>query len=161
WRLLRGRPRRRGHRLHLAAPAGRLATRAARGRVRVAPVPHEPRRPAPAVARLCRWPRVARAPLRGIRARAGDRAGRETGRAGGGGRGGRGSARRAAAGSERASRVDRGAFVALDALLSVEELTGFALSNRTRDRDTGAGDHEVVLVAERFPARGDPLVELA
>ncbi len=78
-----------------------------------------------------------------------------------GGRRSRRSARRAASGPERTSRLDRGAFVALDALLSVEELTGFALSNRPRDRDAGAGDHEVVLVADRFPARGDPLVELA
>jgi GT2 family glycosyltransferase len=75
---------------------------------------------------------------------------------------GRRSRHRGTPGQSGASRVDRGAFVALDALLSVEELTGFALSNRPRDRDArGDGVHEVVLVADRFPARGDPLVELA
>jgi hypothetical protein len=59
-------------------------------------------------------------------------------------------------------RIDRGAFAAIDALLSVEELAGFALSNRPsrRGRATSARA-EVVLLAERFPARGDPLVELA
>jgi hypothetical protein len=53
----------------------------------------------------------------------------------------------------------RGAYLALDALLALDELAGFALSNRPpRDSATAAG---VVLVAERFPARGEPLVELA
>jgi GT2 family glycosyltransferase len=57
---------------------------------------------------------------------------------------------------------ERARFFALDALLSVEELAGFALSNRPRP--AAAGGHPpvaVVLVADRFPARGDPLVELA
>jgi len=50
-------------------------------------------------------------------------------------------------------------FAVLDALLGVEELAGLALSNRpARRREATA---EVVLVADRFPARGDPLVEFA
>ncbi len=57
--------------------------------------------------------------------------------------------------------LERGGFLALDALLGVEELAGFALSNRPR-RDGGtAGPVQVVLVADRFPARGDPLADLA
>lgn len=51
-------------------------------------------------------------------------------------------------------------FLALDALLSLEELAGLTLSNRPagpRRRPPAA----VVLVADRFPAQGDPLVELA
>jgi GT2 family glycosyltransferase len=91
-------------------------------------------------------PAVARALRRAVRGRArgGPRAGRATG---GGGVG-------------RARRLDRGAYFAIDAMLSVEELAGFALSNRP----TGGDDHPgagVVLVADRFPARGDPLVDLA
>jgi GT2 family glycosyltransferase len=77
----------------------------------------------------------------------------------GGGRGGSPRSARAISGS---SRLERGAFVALDAVLSVEEVTGFALSNRPRGRDPGPSlPPEVVLVTDRFPARGDPLVELA
>jgi GT2 family glycosyltransferase len=63
------------------------------------------------------------------------------------------------------TRADRARFLALDALLSVEELAGLTLSNcprrhgRARHR---AGDSvQAVLVAERFPGAGDPLVELA
>jgi hypothetical protein len=60
------------------------------------------------------------------------------------------------------SRVERGAFVALDALLSLEELAGFTLSNRSPGHEAvTSAPREVVLVADRFPARGDPLVELA
>ena len=61
-----------------------------------------------------------------------------------------------------AGRLERGRYLALDALLSLEELAGFALSNRpagTGRRPAGAAD--VVLIADRFPARGDPLAELA
>jgi GT2 family glycosyltransferase len=59
-------------------------------------------------------------------------------------------------------RVERGTFVALDALLSFEELAGLTLSNRADRRGERAVDAPaVVLVADRFPARGDPLVELA
>jgi len=47
----------------------------------------------------------------------------------------------------------------LDALLSAEELAGLALSNHAARRsEVKAG---VVLVADRFPARDDPLVEFA
>jgi Glycosyl transferase family group 2 len=51
-------------------------------------------------------------------------------------------------------------FLALDAVLAFEELAGFVLSNRPGEprRDAPA---EVVLVADEFPRRGDPLVELA
>jgi GT2 family glycosyltransferase len=59
-------------------------------------------------------------------------------------------------------RGQRVAHVALDAVLGVEELAGFALSNRPR-RGVGHGRvrARVVLVAERFPDRGDPLTEYA
>jgi GT2 family glycosyltransferase len=58
-------------------------------------------------------------------------------------------------------RVDRGRFLALDALLAFDELTGLTLSNRpSRDRG-GAPPARAVLVTDRFPARGDPLVEFA
>jgi hypothetical protein len=53
----------------------------------------------------------------------------------------------------------RRAHLALDALLGVEELAGFVLSNRPRRR--GAGPTAVVLVADRFPAPGDPLADYA
>jgi GT2 family glycosyltransferase len=56
-------------------------------------------------------------------------------------------------------RLDRGRFLALDALLGVEELAGFALSNRPR-REARAPSR-VVLVADRFPARDDPLADFA
>jgi hypothetical protein len=67
-----------------------------------------------------------------------------------------------AAGPEAAGagRFERGTYAALDALLSVEELAGFALSNRPAHRGK-PGDVDVVLIADRFPAQGDPLVELA
>ncbi len=121
-------------------------------------------RAAPAVARVRRRQGLAGAALRGVRARAGGgtgapaggpracpagpRAGPRAGRATGGG------------GAARPRRLDRGAYLAIDALLSVEELAGFALSNRPAGGDDhpGAG---VVLVADRFPALGDPLVDLA
>ncbi len=72
----------------------------------------------------------------------------------------------------RAGRLERCAYLALDVLLAAEELLGLALSNRPADRDPGLGARragarirtepaEVVLVADRFPARGDRLVELA
>jgi hypothetical protein len=53
----------------------------------------------------------------------------------------------------------RRAHLALDALLGVEELAGFALSNRPRRHDEGPS--AVVLVADRFPAPGDPLADYA
>lgn len=59
------------------------------------------------------------------------------------------------------SRLERGRFVAIDALLGVDELAGFVLSNRPAHVDRGAGDTRVVLVTERFPTRGDPLIDFA
>ena len=51
-------------------------------------------------------------------------------------------------------------YLALDAVLGVEELAGFALSNHPR-RSPAPAPTLVVLVADRFPARGDPLVDFA
>jgi hypothetical protein len=60
------------------------------------------------------------------------------------------------------SRLERGSFLALDALLSVDELAGLTLSNRpTPAGTTSPAPPQAVLVADRFPARDDPLVELA
>ena len=59
-----------------------------------------------------------------------------------------------------AGRLERGRYLALDALLSVEELAGFALSNRPHVDERKQG-LDAVLVADRFPARQDPLVDLA
>ena len=57
---------------------------------------------------------------------------------------------------------ERGPFLALDVLLAVEELAGLALSYRPAERRASADDQvDLVLVADRFPGRGDPLVELA
>ena len=56
-----------------------------------------------------------------------------------------------------AGALERGRYLALDALLSAEELAGLALSNRPAGRRRTAAD--VVVVADRFPVRGDPLVE--
>jgi GT2 family glycosyltransferase len=69
---------------------------------------------------------------------------------------------RASSTAPAAGRAERGAYAALDVLLSVEELAGFALSNRPAGHGrSGSQVPEVVLVADRFPAQGDPLVELA
>jgi hypothetical protein len=57
--------------------------------------------------------------------------------------------------------MERGRYLALDALLSAEELAGLALSNRPAPAAGEQGSVQVVLVAERFPAPGDPLVDLA
>jgi GT2 family glycosyltransferase len=58
-----------------------------------------------------------------------------------------------------AGRLERARYLAIDALLGVDELAGFALSNRpNRDGDRPA---QVVLVADRFPVPNDPLVEFA
>jgi Glycosyl transferase family group 2 len=62
--------------------------------------------------------------------------------------------------SHTQSRRDRAAFFALDGLLAGEELAGLVLSNRPRRAASPAGV-QVVLVAERFPAPDDPLVEFA
>lgn len=61
---------------------------------------------------------------------------------------------------DEAGRIERGRYALIDALLSAEELAGFTLSNRPRDAARVA-PAQVVLVADRFPARGDPLVEFA
>jgi hypothetical protein len=61
----------------------------------------------------------------------------------------------------QSGRLDRARFFALDALLAGDELAGFALSNRPRARSGAPGPVKVVLVADRFPTAGDPLVELA
>jgi len=58
----------------------------------------------------------------------------------------------------RAGPLERSRYLALDALLAGEELAGFVLSNRPRP-DGGKGPSRVVLIAERFPAAGDPLVD--
>jgi GT2 family glycosyltransferase len=65
----------------------------------------------------------------------------------------------ASAGRPPEGGAPRRAHLALDALLGVEELAGFALSNRPR-RHQG-GPIAVVLVADRFPAPGDPLTDYA
>jgi GT2 family glycosyltransferase len=59
----------------------------------------------------------------------------------------------------RPTRLERGRFLALDALLGAEELAGLALSNRPH-RD-GREASRVVLVAENFPSQGDPLADFA
>jgi GT2 family glycosyltransferase len=61
---------------------------------------------------------------------------------------------------QAASRLDRGRYAALDALLGLEELAGLTLSNRPERDDSDQSAH-VVLIAERFPVPGDPLIELA
>jgi Glycosyl transferase family group 2 len=58
-----------------------------------------------------------------------------------------------------AGRLERGRYLALDALLSADELAGLVLSNRPASRPRP--EAHVVVVADRFPARGDPLVEFA
>lgn len=62
----------------------------------------------------------------------------------------------------RGDGPERGRFLALDALLSLEELAGFTLSNRPAGADEGARPPAaVVLVADHFPTQHDPMVELA
>jgi GT2 family glycosyltransferase len=56
-------------------------------------------------------------------------------------------------------RLERGGFAALDAVLGVEELAGLLLSNRPAPRERAPA--RVVLVADRFPTRGDPLSDFA
>jgi hypothetical protein len=59
-----------------------------------------------------------------------------------------------------AGPLERSRYLALDALLAGEELAGLMLSNRPH-RDTGSRSSRVVLIAERFPAVGDPLIDFA
>ncbi len=100
---------------------------------------------APAVARLRGGAGVAVAPLRGLRARAGVAAGPR-----GPGAARTAPRRRAAPAGAPVSARERARFLALDAVLGVEELAGFALSNRPRR--AARRPVQVVLVAERFPA---------
>jgi hypothetical protein len=72
-----------------------------------------------------------------------------------------GAKRSGSGGADRAiGRLERGRYFAVDTLLAAEELRGLALSNRPA-RDSGREPALVVLVADRFPCRGDPLVEFA
>ncbi len=73
---------------------------------------------------------------------------------------GRGPGRSGAAPRPPARRLDRGRFLALDLLLAGDELRGLTQSNRP---PMPAAEHpaRIVLVADRFPVAGDPLVELA
>jgi GT2 family glycosyltransferase len=71
----------------------------------------------------------------------------------------RGPVRPLQSAATRSGRLDRGGFLALDAVLGVEELAGFALSNRPRR--VSRAPARVVLVADRFPAQGDPLADFA
>jgi hypothetical protein len=57
-------------------------------------------------------------------------------------------------------RRPRDRYLVLDALLGLDELAGFALSNRPVQRRSQRAI-QVVLLADRFPARGDPLVDFA
>jgi GT2 family glycosyltransferase len=59
----------------------------------------------------------------------------------------------------RRGRGGRAAHLALDALLGVDELAGFALSNRPRQAGADEAPAQVVLVADRFPRPGDPLTD--
>jgi GT2 family glycosyltransferase len=59
----------------------------------------------------------------------------------------------------RAGHLERGRYLALDALLSAEELAGLVLSNRPAG--VKRPEARVVVVADRFPVRGDPLAEFA
>jgi len=58
------------------------------------------------------------------------------------------------------SPAERARHLSLDVLLAAEELRGLAQSNRPTPTSRSSPAH-VVLVAERFPVQGDPLVELA
>ncbi len=64
-----------------------------------------------------------------------------------------------AAPASGAGGLERGRYLAIDALLAGEELAGFVLSNRPPDRDGRRRRARVVLVAERFPMIGDPLID--
>jgi hypothetical protein len=61
----------------------------------------------------------------------------------------------------RPGPLDRGRYLALDVLLAADELSGFTLSNRPAGQPAAAVPARVILVADRFPARGDPLAEFA
>ena len=129
-----------------------------------APLPGDARRAATAVAGVRGGPRVAGAALRRVRARAGraravGRALQRTRHSGADGAAGAGGRPRAAP-AVSAGRLERGRYLALDALLSADELAGLVLSNRPAGRVSRTAA-AVVFVADRFPARGDPLVDFA
>jgi GT2 family glycosyltransferase len=63
--------------------------------------------------------------------------------------------------TQPASALERAGYLALDALLSLDELAGLALSNRPATSARDQRPASVVAIADRFPTRGDPLVELA
>ena len=58
----------------------------------------------------------------------------------------------------RVGRLERGGYAMLDAVLSAEELAGLMMSNRPSGTRTPPA--RVVLIADRFPARGDPLARV-
>ena len=58
-------------------------------------------------------------------------------------------------------RLERGGYLALDAVLAAEELAGLTLSNRPARNELEADPVRVVLIADRFPARDDPLADFA
>lgn len=61
-----------------------------------------------------------------------------------------------------AGRFERGRYLVLDAVLAADELAGFTLSNKpSGDGRKNAGPTRVVLIADRFPARDDPLADFA
>jgi len=60
-----------------------------------------------------------------------------------------------------AGRSERAGFLALDVLLALDELVGFGQSNRPSRDLIERVPAEGVLVAERFPAPGDPMVAFA
>ena len=70
---------------------------------------------------------------------------------------GPGADRERGAPSVNAGTLERGRFLALDVLLSADDLAGLALSNRPAGRLRTVAD--VVVVADRFPVPGDPFVE--
>ncbi len=69
--------------------------------------------------------------------------------------------RPASSAQTRPRRIERGGHLALDALLGLDELAGLALSNRPAGPAGPPRPTRVVLLADRFPRRGDPLVDFA
>jgi GT2 family glycosyltransferase len=58
-------------------------------------------------------------------------------------------------------RLEAARHLAIDGLLAADELWGLTLSNRPTATSRASAPIRVVLVAERFPARADPLVDFA
>jgi len=113
--------------------------------------------PEPAVSRAV-GRALARTRHSGSEAGSGQRSGSGSGSGSASGSGSRALVRGAPAVS--AGRLERGRYLAIDALLSADELAGLVLSNRPAGRGSRVAA-EVVFVADRFPVRGDPLVEYA